>query len=257
MIIDSHAHMGPVVANAGRKLPADAVTIEETIRLMDESEIDISIIFAPLWKYGTYSDPTYNLSNYAIAEACAKHPDRFIGYGRVNPNFAGDALREMRTCFDEYKLKGLILHPEWESFSPDDKKLMWPIAEICQEYGYPLTFHTGYYPTCQPMLFVPLAEAFPDVPIYLKHIGYEYWRDAILLAKRYDNCFVETAANSTCSEIYASILYAGANKVCYGSDFPYIDPKTIISKIRSLPISDEDKDLIFYKNTARINKLAI
>lgn len=257
MIIDSHAHMGPLVDNAGKALPVRATTAEETIAMMDASEIDMSIIFAPLWKHGQYTDPNYQLSNYVIAETCAKYPDRFIGYGRVSPNLRDEALKELRLCFETYKLKGLMLHPEWESFSPDDKTIIWPLAELCAKYGYPMTFHTGYYPTCQPMLFVQLAEAFPDTPIYLKHIGYEYWRDAIQLAKRYDNCFVEPAANATCSEIYASVLYAGAEKVCYGSDFPYIDPRVVISKIRELPISDEEKDLIFYKNTARINKLAL
>lgn len=255
MIIDSHAHLGPVLLHAGRALPVDAVTADQTVAMMDRSGIDKAIIFAPLWKHGPTNDPDYYLGNYAIAEACGLYPERFIGYARVNPNREGAALREFRHCLDDFKLKGLILHPEWESFMPDDKTIMWPLAEMCAEYGVPLTFHTGYYPTCQPMLFVPLAEAFPNVPIYLKHIGYEYWRDAIHLAKRYPNCYVETAANSTCAEIYAAIRYCGAEKVVYGSDFPYIDPRVVIKKIEALPISQHDKDLIFYKNTAKINKL--
>lgn len=257
MIIDAHGHMGPVIRHAGRKMPVDAVTAEETIAMMDASDIDMAVIFAPLWKHGPTNDRDYYIGNYVVAEACRAYPDRFVGYGRVNPNLEGHATTELRNCFDNYKLKGLILHPEWESFSPDDKKIMWPLAEMCAEYGFPLTFHTGYYPTCQPMLFVALAEAFPTVPIYLKHIGYEYWRDAILLAKKYDNCYVETAANSTCAEIYAAVRGCGAHKVCYGSDFPYIDPRVVIKKIKALPISDADKDLILYKNTAKINKLQL
>jgi predicted TIM-barrel fold metal-dependent hydrolase len=255
MIIDSHAHMGPAILHAGRKMPVKAVTAEETVEMMDASGIDISVIFAPLWKHGPYNDPDYYLGNYVIAETCRLYPDRFVGYGRVNPNRAGAAIREFRHCVEDYKLKGLMLHPEWESFQPDDQSIMWPLAEMCAEYGLPLSFHTGYYPTCQPMLFVALAEAFPTVPIYFKHIGYEYWRDAVLMAKRYPNCFVETAANSTCGEIYAAIRYAGADKVCYGSDFPYIDPRVVIKKVEALPISDEEKALVFYKNTAKINKL--
>lgn len=257
MIIDSHAHMGPVILHAGRQMPVKAVTAEETIQMMDESGIDIAVIFAPLWKHGPYNDPDYYLGNYVVAEACRTYPDRFVGYGRVQPNREAAAVRELRHCLDDYKLKGLILHPEWESFTPDDRKIMWPLAEVCAEYQVPLSFHTGYYPTCQPMLFVPLAEAFPTVPIYLKHIGYEYWRDAIRLARRYPNCYVETAANSTCSEIYAAITYAGAEKVCYGSDFPYIDPRVVIEKIRHLPISDEEKHMVLYKNAVKINRLSL
>ncbi len=249
--------MGPVILHAGRKMPVNAVTAEETVEMLDMCGIDMAIIFAPLWKHGETNDPDYYLANYVTAEACRKYPDRFVGYARVNPNREGAAVKELKHCFDDFNLKGLILHPEWESFTPDDRKIMWPLAEMCAEYGVPLTFHTGYYPTCQPMLFVPLAEAFPTVPIYLKHIGYEYWRDAICLAKRYPNCYLETAANTTCSEIYAAVRQAGAHKVCYGSDFPYIDPRVVIKKIEALPITQEEKDLIFYKNTAKINKLSV
>ena len=257
MIIDSHAHMGPVVLHAGRNLPVNAVTADDTVRMMDESGIDVAIIFAPLWKHGPNNDPDYYLGNYVIAEACAKYPKRFIGYGRVNPNRKGAAVDEFRHCVKDLNLKGLMMHPEWESFSPDDRAIVWPLAELCAEWGLPMTFHTGYYPTCQPMLFVPLAEAFPTVPIYLKHIGYEYWRDAVILAKKYPNCFLETAANSTCGEIYAAIREAGADKVCYGSDFPYIDPRVVISKIQSLPISVEEREMIFFRNSAKINNISV
>lgn len=249
--------MGLVLLNDDpkRKLPVTAVTIEDTIAVMDESEIDMAIIFAPLWQDGPFNDPDYYLSNYLIYEACQKYPDRFIGYGRVSPNRGTYAVRELKVCLEQYKLRGLMLHPDWESFSPANRRVMWPLAEICAEHKIPLTFHTGYYPKCQPMLFVPLAEAFPTVPIYMKHIGYEYWRDAALLAKRYPNIYLETAANTTCSEILASIRIAGVDKVCYGSDFPYIDPRVVIKKINCLPLTEEERAKIFWKNTAAINRL--
>jgi predicted TIM-barrel fold metal-dependent hydrolase len=224
---------------------------------LDRAGIDVGIVFAPLYEGGAFDDYTYERGNDAIAEACEKFPDRLVGYGRVNPNFLGKATKEFRRCIEQLGLRGLMLHPEWESFLPNNKRLMWPLAEICAEHRLPITFHTGYYPTCEPMLFVPLAEAFPQVPIYLKHTGYQHWRDATIVAHHMPNVYIETGCNSTTGEILHAIQGAGADKVCYGSDLPYVFPELVISKIRSLPISDEDKANVLGLNSAGINSIPV
>jgi predicted TIM-barrel fold metal-dependent hydrolase len=257
MIIDAHTHLGPTLKNHSGSLEFDAVTADNLVPVLDEVGIDLAILMPPLYEGGPYDDPDYKLANYAVAAACAQYPDRFRGYARVNPNRKQAAVAEFLHCLDDLGLHGLILHPDWESFYPTTQSLMWPLAEICAERGLPMSFHVGYYPKCQPMLFVPLAEAFPSVPIYLKHIGYEYWRDAIIVAQRYPNVYLETAGNTSSGEIYAAIREAGADKVCYGSDLPYILPHVVIQKIRCLPISDEEKEQVLVLNSARINKLPV
>lgn len=257
MIIDSHVHLGPALLNHSSPLELDAVTGASTVRIMDQWGIDKAILMAPLYEGGPYDDPDYLLGNYAVAEACHQYPDRFIGYARVNPNRKSAAVAEFRHCLDDYKLRGLILHPDWESFSPTNQRLMWPLAEMCAEYKVPMSFHVGYYPKCQPLLFIPLAEAFPSVPMYLKHIGYEYWRDTIVMAKRYPNVYIETAGSSTMSEMFAAMREVGVNKLCYGSDLPYILPQVVIKKVECLPISKEDKALILGLNSARINNIPV
>lgn len=257
MIIDAHTHLGPTLKNHSGSLEFDAVTADNVVSAMDETGIDVAVLMPPLYEGGPYDDPDYKLANYAIGEAYHEYPERFRGYARVNPNRKKAAVDEFLHCLDDYQLHGLILHPDWESFYPTTEPLMWPLAEICAERGLPMSFHVGYYPKCQPMLFVPLAEAFPTVPIYLKHIGYEYWRDAIVLAQRYENIYLETAGNTTSGEIYASIREAGANKVCYGSDLPYILPHNVIKKIQSLPISEQEKEAVLAGNSARINNIPL
>ncbi len=255
MIIDSHVHLGPTLLNHSGSVEFDATTAKATIAAMDEAGIDMGVSFAPLYEGGPFDDPDYKLANYAIAQAAHEFPDRFIPYARVNPNRKKAAVEEYRHSLDDLGLRGLMLHPDWESFYPTNERLMWPLAELCVEYGVPMTFHVGYYPKCQPMLFIPLAEAFPSVPIYLKHIGYEYWRDAVIMAQRYPNIYLETAGASTSGEIFAAIRLAGADKVCYGSDLPYVLPSVVIAKIRSLPASDADKELVLGLNSARINRV--
>ncbi len=197
-IIDAHAHLGPGLGNHGEGVcEFSSITAKELVPALDRAGIDRAIIFAPLYEGGDFIDPDYRRGNVAIYEAAQQYPKRLIGYGRVCPNLQDDAIKEWRRCINEYRMQGLMLHPDWESFSPSNKRLMWPLAELCAEHRLPMTFHSGYYPKCQPLLFLPLAEAFPKVPIFLKHLGYHYWRDAIIVARHTDNVLLETTGNPT------------------------------------------------------------
>jgi hypothetical protein len=256
MIVDAHVHVGPGLKNHASACLFDAYTADQLIAAMDKAGIDVGIIFAPLWQGGEFHDPFYEKGNEAIYEATRQYPSRLVGYARVNPNLIEQSQRELMKCIQDYKFQGIMLHPEWESFLANDLKLLGPIFKIADEYRLPVTFHTGYYPTCEPLLFLPLAEEFPRVQITLKHMGYEYVRDAITVARLTKNVFLETAGNTLPSEIRAGIKEAGAEKVVYGSDLPYINPEIVIQKIRLLEdVSERDKDLVLGGNMARIHGL--
>jgi predicted TIM-barrel fold metal-dependent hydrolase len=50
-----------------------------------------------------------------------------------------------------------------------------------------------------------------------------------------------------------AVRHAGASKVVYGSDLPYIIPEVVIAKINGLPISSQDKALILAGNMEKIH----
>jgi predicted TIM-barrel fold metal-dependent hydrolase len=254
MIVDAHVHMGPGLKNHADACLFDAYTAEELVSAMDKAKIDFGIVFAPLWQAGEFYDPTYEKGNEAIYQAAKKFPERIVGYARVNPNFGDDAISELNKCISDYKFEGIMMHPEWESFAANDLNLLGPIFKIAEQHKLPVTFHTGYYPTCQPLLFLPLAEAFPKVQITLKHMGYEYLRDAIVVARLSKNVFLESAGNTSAAEIRAGIKGAGADKVVYGSDLPYVSPEVVIQRIQLMEdVSDRDKEAILGDNMARLH----
>jgi predicted TIM-barrel fold metal-dependent hydrolase len=256
MIVDAHVHMGPGLGNHADACLFDAYTGDQLITAMDKAGIDAGIVFAPLWQGGDFYDPSYEKGNEAIFQAAKKYPSRIIGYGRVNPNFGDQAIRELNRCISDYKFQGIMMHPEWESFAANDLNLLGPIFRIAQQHKLPVTFHTGYYPTCQPLLFLPLAEAFPDVPIMLKHMGYEYLRDAIVVARLTKNVLLETAGNTSAAEIRAGIKGAGAEKVVYGSDLPYVSPEIVIQRIQLMEdVSEREKQAVLGGNIAQLHNL--
>ena len=250
-IVDSHTHMGPMFDDRPGMYPGTRAS--DIIALMDSAGINLSCTFAPLWEGPAVQDPNFEQANEAIARDTEKVRDRLAPFARVNPNYGERALRELDKCKREYDFVGLKLHPTTEFFLPNNLRLMRPIMERCDEWGWPVFFHSGYYPTCQPALFVPLAEAFPNVPMILAHIGYAHPADCIVVARRYPNIYLETSANSTTTIMTQVYENVDVKQFLYGSDLPFTDPVDVMEKIRAVPgMSDEDLTLVLGGNIMRL-----
>lgn len=257
MIIDSHVHFGPGLQHFSDPIgPLFSVrTTDDLLRVLDGAGIEMAVIFAPRWFGGEFFDPNYEQANRAIADAVKTHPNRLIGYGRVNPNWADKALAELKRCLEAYGLRGIKLHPEWESFFPTNKKLVYPIIELAAEHKVPVLFHTGYYPS-EPALLIELALDFPQVPIIMGHMGGRLTSDAIIAARKAPNLILETSGN-----IYYladTIKALGAERFIFGTNCPFEYSKLQLEKIQKTPeISDRDKALILGENSARLHGIKV
>lgn len=251
-VIDAHVHMGPGLANHASPPLLRAETAEEVIEIFDRSGIDKGCTFAPLIEGGDFDDYEYEKSNRFIYEASKSYPDRIIGYCRVNPNLGQQALDEMARCHDEYGFKGLKLHPDWEYFYMHGPTVR-PVLDRAADYGWPVIFHTGYYPLSHPTLAFPLADAYPTINFMLAHLSYRHTADAIVVAQRCPNVYLEPSGNATATAIGEVLRTLGPGKLVYGSDLPYTDPRDVMDKIRLQPgITSEDIDLIFGGTLSRL-----
>jgi predicted TIM-barrel fold metal-dependent hydrolase len=251
LIIDAHTHMGPMFDDRPGMFAGTHAT--DILDLMDSAGIDLACTFPPLWQGPVVIDPTFEQANAAIARETAAHRDRLLHFARVDPNFGEKALAEMDRCKEEYGCVGIKLHPSTEHFLPSNLRLMGPIFERCADWNWPVFFHAGYYPTCQPALFVPLAEEFPTVPIILAHIAYGHPADAIVVARRCPNIYLETSSNSTTVTMRQVFESIGPRQFVYGSDLPFSDPKDVLAKIRAVPgTTEEDLELILGGNMLRM-----
>jgi predicted TIM-barrel fold metal-dependent hydrolase len=146
----------------------------------------------------------------------------------------------MRRCHDEYGFRGLKLHPDWEFFSINSP-MMRPYLEIAQEFSWPVFLHSGYYPLSQPALLLPVAQAYPAIDFVLFHLAYRFVTDAILIAQRSPNVYLETSANASPAVIAEVLKQLGPEKLIYGSDAPQTRPQEAIAKIRMQPgLSESD-----------------
>jgi uncharacterized protein len=253
MIIDNHVHFGPALRHyeddCGPLFPI--LTVDDLLRVLDRDQIEIAVIFPPRWIGGSFFDPNYEQANQAISDAVKKHPDRLIGYGRVNPNWGKKAVAEAKRCFEGYGLRGLKLHPEWESFFPTNATLVDPLMEVAEKHKVVVLFHTGYFPS-EPALFIELALRFPRLPIILGHMGGRLTGDAVIAAKKAPNLLLETSGSLY--SFSGAIKAVGAERFLFGSNCPFEFPKVQLEKLERTPgLSAREREGILWENSARLH----
>ena len=180
--------------------------------------------------------------------------------GSVHPD-AEDAVQEVERI-NSLGLYGVKFHSEYQHFHPDDEK-MFPVYEKIAQLGLIAVFHGGWDPFSEdevraaPQRFAHLAELFPELTIVAAHLGgLTLWDDVEEhLAGRYDNLWMDVGVISRYikqDQLLRIIRKQGADKVLFGSDCPWDDPANEIAMIEDLPLTSEEKEMIFYRNAEKI-----
>ncbi len=262
MYIDFHTHafadkivekaMAHLVATSGFTPVTDG-TVNGLKERMKKSGVDASVILPIATK------PTQQeiINNWA---AELNNKDGLYCFGSVHP-YAEDALE----CLDKIKDRGLYgikLHPDYQGFIVDDEKAF-PIYQKCADLGIPITFHAGFDPLspefihAMPKSFLNIHNTFPNLIMIVAHLGGMYRWEGVerYLSGLKDNVYFDLAfvAGEIGEKQLARIISKhGADKILLGSDCPWDDPANEIAMIEKLPLSHEEKELIFYKNALKI-----
>lgn len=109
-------------------------------------------------------------------------------------------------------------------------------------------------PRSSPFALLPLALAYPDVPVILAHMPGEYTLDGlatVAAGRMAPNLYFDT---STCpsSMIGQAIHELGADRILWGSDSPWWDIEIELAKIRLLDLSTADAELVLGDNARRL-----
>ena len=163
-------------------------------------------------------------------------------------------------------LPGIKVHPEYQQFTFNNKDL-YPCWEECISRGLFLVTHAGFDIMYQPPWHTSpreLAEFhrnFPKLPLVLAHLGsMTFWDEVeeILagLPVFFDLAFV-TPEYISKEQLIRIIRKHGAERILFGTDFPWCSQKAHVEWIDSLPLTDNEKAAIFYKNAAELLKLEV
>ncbi|MCA1454272.1 amidohydrolase [Bradyrhizobium sp. BRP22] len=114
------------------------------LRAMDEAGIDVQVLShgAPAAQKLS-PDIAVDLTqrvNDRLAEACARHPDRFAAFAALPTPVPDQAARELERCIKDLKFKGAMIHGLTNGLFIDDKRF-WPIFEVAEKLDVPIYLH--------------------------------------------------------------------------------------------------------------------
>ncbi len=161
-------------------------------------------------------------------------------------------------------LRGIKLHPEYQRFEFSDERLF-PLWERCIERDLFVLTHAGFdimfMPPwhTDPIRLAAFHRRFPELKLVCAHLGSMTMWDEVEehlagLPVYFDLAFL-TREYITPERLTAIIRRHGADRILFGSDSPWCDQAEHLAFIRSLPLTAEEQELIFYRNAAKLLKL--
>ena len=108
-----------------------------------------------------------------------------------------------------------------------------------------------------PSRFEPFVTRYPQVQLILGHAGGRHRGHvaAAILAREYANVFLDLAGDCyTLGLIEFLTREAGADKILFGSDLTWIDPRTQLGMVLDADVTLDDKRKILCDNARRLFK---
>lgn len=241
-IINTHAHFGPY---QGIYFPR--CKPEQVIEMMDGAGVRYLIAAAHEALVDT------DLGNRNYEKIMAQYPDRLRGYWAINPSYPERVKQEVAEYEQHKGFVGFKFLSDYYQY-PITGDAYKPALEYANEHGLPILLHTwGGSANDGPALWPAVAEAYPKANFLMGHSGYGEWQRASEVARDYPNVYLElTAAYAVRGALEIMVSVAGSQKITFGDDHPWFDPRYGIGCILFARISEEDRHNILYRNAQRI-----
>lgn len=255
-VVDIHAHIGDY---ANFYMPDSS--LERLFSIYDQCHTRCCIVSHIA---GLYSH-NFEYANKITAEVVEAYPGRIYGYAVYDPHYAESSLADVKKYIHRkgfcgvkvypsghaYPLDGEQYQPLWEFASREDVRILAHTWDPNPKSTDPFDWDSLF---AQPMLLSSVAERFPDLRVVMAHTGghYDGNRQAIKAAKTHKNLHVDI-----CGEPieYGFIEWVvgelGSDKIMYGSDQNWIDPRAMVGRVLAASISTVDKEKILFKNAEK------
>ncbi len=237
--------------------PTEAMPVASTIAAMDEANVERSLISA--W----VAPQNVMISNDEVAGFVEEYPDRLVGVGSVDISEPMRAVREIRRCIEELGFKAIRVLPWLWGVPPTDRRF-YPVYTACCDLGVPFCTqigHTGPLMPSEvgrPIYLDQVALDFPELLIVGGHIGYPWTEEAIAVATKHENVYIDTSAYTV--QRYPNVLIEylkshGRKKILFGSNYPMIKPAKALADLDSLDLDEETQKLFLSENAQRVFRL--
>lgn len=297
-VIDSHVHPIRSLTSAESLIKEmDKARISKAVLLaldLDPGILDTELreeITYDLLTYSLFLDPTQllntmktilrvgNTPNKRVAELVQLHPDRFIGFGSVNPSKESRYVKAKLQEISDFGFQGIKLIPTLQFFDPKKNKNLKHIFKFARHQDLPILIHLGKDPgpweihtlRCvergHPKFWGKLIKKFSKNKIIFAHLGGygktddETWLNEVLnLCKKNSNIYLDTSAvpyhledPSVVERIQNT---CGFERVLFGTDTPVVLGTSMEHSRRIIEnnpiLTNEEKLMIFSENAQRL-----
>jgi predicted TIM-barrel fold metal-dependent hydrolase len=237
LVIDAHCHtnLGGVFVRPGS---VDR-SLARYAKRANEAGIDRTILMAP--PIGQYRQ-----ANREVGAIVAAEPERYLGFLFVNPTRDCGRIDAMVDEASDWGARGIKVH--WL-----DGPITREVAEVAESRSLPVL----YDPRGNIDVVRRLATDHPDVDWIIPHLSSfeDNWRAQVALIDeliRLPNLYTDTSGVRFFDLIAHAVRRAGAHKIIFGSDGPFLHPGVELAKIHALKLPPDDEAKVLGGNISRV-----
>ena len=240
-VIDGHCHVGPYM---GFHQPGNSA--EGMVRTMDRIGIEQSCVFSTL----AVTIDMRGGNDLSLAAARA-FPDRLLAYVVPDPNHPDRIEDELKRCFDA-GARGVKFHTALHNY-PFDGPAYHPAFAFADAHRLPLISHG----VGSPETLRRVARAYPGAHFIVAHAGAggggAQGEALFRVTAEEPNVYLDLASSVGRFGAFAEVVrIAGARKLHFGSDTPWMCFTHQIGRALLTPIPEADKQLILGENLAAL-----
>lgn len=237
-IIDCHCHYG-----AGDGLVGPWDTRADLTRFMkwsQEAGIHQTNLFPAFHS-------NYSVANEAVAKVVNKYPERFFGFAFIHPiTDAGRVFQMVEKAVLQYNFCGIKVHRH-------DARITREICDVAKAFHLPVLYDV----VGEVSQVELLATEYPGVNFIIPHLGSfaDDWKAQlhfIPMLERHPNVFTDTSGIRRFDLLEMAANRAGAHKILFGSDGPWLHPGVELKKIFALHLSPKDQAMVVGGNFLRL-----
>lgn len=257
-VIDFHTHIFPdklakqavaaLAEESGEYVPRTDGTLTGLRASMDHAGISLSVV-ANIATRPSQMLPIFEFSRQIAGE-------RIVPLISVHPDNLMDEIGALFARTAEAGIKGVKLHPMYQGFVIDDRK-MYPIYQLIEHFGFFVVFHTGYdmaFPgntQADVERVKTIADQFKNLTIVATHVGgWRQW-DRIGPLGKCGNVYTETSIAMTeldDDRFIKALSQFDEDRVLFGSDSPWTEQKEMLDRTLRLGLPDGRKEKLLFLN---------
>jgi predicted TIM-barrel fold metal-dependent hydrolase len=238
MIIDCHCHAGQGDGFTG---PWDtSAPLDQYLARARVAGIARTVVFSAF-----HSD--YATANRRVARIVAAQPQRLLGFAFVNPRADRGHIGELvETAVNQHGFCGIKVHQH-------DGRITREVCQVARQFALPVLYDVMGETTAVELA----AQEYPDLNFIVPHLGsfgddYRAQVAVIDLLVRLPNVFADTSGVRRFDLLQQAITRAGAGKLLFGSDGPWLHPGVELQKIRLLGLAPQAAAKVLGGNLLRL-----